>query len=263
MRDLASLQRAFQRHVYRPGRAMERAVLATRRASAGRRLGIYADAYRLRLVEALGIDYPVLRELLGEERFNRATSELIAVLPSRHRNLRWYGGELADFLARSPRWRRPARLAEMAQFEWALGLAFDAADRALATIEDAARVPAADWPAMRIQLHPSVRLLHLRSNAPQTWLALSKGRTPPAAAMRARAAHWLVWRQGHEPYYRALPADEAWALAAAAKGRNFGALCEGLRKHVGDAHAAQRAARLLKGWLGEGLVSAIAQRSSV
>jgi len=56
MKDLAALQRSFQRHVYRPGRAMERSVLATPRANAGRRLGVYADGYRARLVEALGTD---------------------------------------------------------------------------------------------------------------------------------------------------------------------------------------------------------------
>jgi len=236
---------------------MELAVLATPRANAARRLGIYANAYRLRLVEALGTDYPALRGLLGERGFNRMMREFIAAQPSRHRNLRWYGGELAQFLARSPRWRRRPLHAEMAQFEWALGLAFDALDASPATVDDVSRIPAADWPGMRLQLDPSVQLPSLRSNAPQVWRAASAGRKPPHAVTRVRPVSWLVWRKGHEPFYRVLPPDEAWALGATAKGRNFGALCEGLRKHVGDARAAQRAAQLLKGWLGEGLISAI------
>lgn len=257
MKNLASLQRAFQRHVYQPGRAMERAVLAAPRANAQRRLGIYANAYRLRLVEALGTDYPALRGLLEESGFNRMMREFIAAQPSRHRNLRWYGGELAGFLARSPRWRRRPLLAELAQFEWALGLAFDALDASPATVDEVGRVPPADWPAMRLQLDPSVQLLSLRSNAPQVWRVVSEGGKPPSAVARARPVSWLVWRKGHEPFYRALPSDEAWALGAAVKGRSFGALCDGLRHYVDEAHAAQRAAQLLKGWLNEGLVSAI------
>ena len=260
MKDLASLQRAFQRHVYRPGRAMERAVQATPRASAARRLGVYADAYRLRLVEALGSDYPGLLGLLGEAGFDRLMREFIAAHPSRQPNLRWYGAELARFLARAPRWRRRPLLAELARFEWALGLAFDAADAPPATPEEIARVPAADWPGMRLRLHPSVQLLWLRGNAARVWRAASAGRKRPAAAMRLRPVGWLVWRKGHEPFYRSLPPEEAWALGAAGRGRDFAALAGGLRRFVGAGRAAQTAAQLLRNWLSEGLVCAIEPR---
>ena len=257
MNDLASLQRAFQRHVYRPGRAMERAVLATPQANAGRRLGVYAGAYRARLVEALGNDYPALHAVLGEHAFDRAMRRFIAARPSRTSNLRWYGGQLASFLARSPRWGRRPLLADLARFEWALGLAFDAADAPLVGPEEAARVSAADWPGMRLRLHPSVQRLWLRSAAPQAWTRHILGRGAPVDGSRRPESAWLVWRKDQEPFFRALPPEEAWALGAAARGRSFGALCQGIRRFVGGAHAAQRAAQLLKGWLVEGLVCAI------
>jgi hypothetical protein len=271
LKDLASLQRAFQRHVYRPGRAMERAVLATPRAAAARRLGVYANAYRSRLVEALGKDYPGLQGVLGERGFDRMMHEFITAHPSRFPNLRWYGGELARFLARSPRWRRQPLLAELARFEWALGLAFDAADAPPATAQEVARVPAADWPGMRLRLHPSVRLLWLRSNAPQVWRAASAGRKSPAAASGLRPSAWLVWRKGHQPFYRSLAPEEAWALSAVARGRDFAALSGGLRRFVGAGRAAQASAQFLRNWLAEGLISGVelpvarrrAQRSSV
>jgi hypothetical protein len=127
----------------------------------------------------------------------------------------------------------------------------------LTTAEEVGRIPAADWPGMRLRLHPSVQLADLRSNAPQVWRATSAGRKAPAVAMRRRPVHWLVWRKGHEPFYRALSREEAWALDTVAKGRSFSDLCEGLPRHVRGVHAAQRAAQLLKGWLEEGLVRAI------
>jgi len=257
MRDLASLQRAFQRHVDRPGRAMQRAVLSTPRANAARRLGVYADAYRSRLVEALGNDYPALQGLLGESGFARMMREFIAAHPSRHPNLRWYGGELADFLARSARWRRRPLLAELARFEWALGLAFDAADAPAVTVEAVSRVPASAWPAMRLRLHPSVRQIRLRTNAPRIWRAASKGHKPPATAAQNRPAPWLVWRKGLTPCYRPLPDDEARALELAARGRNFAALSVALRRFVGEERAALLCAQLLRSWLNEGLVCGI------
>ncbi|MFY9314680.1 MAG: DNA-binding domain-containing protein [Burkholderiales bacterium] len=257
MSELASLQRAFQRHVYRPGRAMEAAVLATARAGAARRLGVYADAYRLRLVEALANDHPALQGLLGEAGFDRMMRAYIAARPSRHANLRWYGGGLARYLSRSRQWRRRPQLAELARFEWALGLAFDAGDAPVTTAEELARIAPEKWPGMQLRLNPSVQLVDLRSNAPQTWRAATTGRRPPAARLAPRPTRWLVWRKQFEPFYRALPADESWALAAAARGHDFAALSAGLRRYSGAANAAQTAAQMLRNWLSEGLICGV------
>ena len=254
MKQLTALQNVFQRHVHRPARAMEHAVLATARAGAARRLSIYADAYRSRLVEALATDYPALREWLGADEFKALVLAFVAAHPSRFANLRWYGGDLARFLARSPVWRKRPLLAELAAFEWALGLAFDAADAPLLEAGALANVPARSWPALTFRLHPSVQRLALRGDAPRMWQwAQDRGRRP-APAMRREPVAWIVWRKGFAPFYRALPADEAWALAAVARGRNFGAVCGGLRRFTGAAGAAQRAAQLLRNWLAEGLI---------
>lgn len=257
MSRLAELQRDFQRHVDHPGRTMSREVTGGPRAGAARRLGIYAEAYRLRLVEALGNDYPALRAVLGEAGFDGAMRAFIAAHPSRYPNLRWYGGDVAGYLARAPRWRRRPPLAELARFEWALGLAFDAADAPPATAEEVARVPPADWPGLRLRLQPSVQLLSLRGNAPQVWRAAVSGGKPPSAYRRRNSATWLVWRRGFEPFYRALAPAEAWALGAAARGRDFAAIAGGLRRHAGAKGAALAAAQFLRNWLAEGLIRAI------
>ena len=256
MKDLAALQRAFQRHVYRPARAMERAVLATPRAGAARRLSIYADGYHSRLVDALANDYPAMRALLGEGTFNAAMREYVVAHPSRCANLRWYGGGLARFLARSPRWRTRPVLGELAAFEWALGLAFDAGDAPWLEAEQVARIPAGDWPDMRFALHPSARQLKLRSNAPRIWQwTEDRGRKPKEVLFEEPVA-WLVWRKEQTPFYRVLAPDEAWALAAIGRGRSFGAVCNGLRGFAGAAGAAQRGAQLLRNWIAEELICA-------
>lgn len=257
MKDLASLQRAFQRHVYQPGHTMARDVVSTPRAGAARRLGVYADAYRSRLAEALASDYPALQGLLGEKRFDAMMREFVAGHPSRHANLRWYGADLARFLSHEPRWQARPLLAELARFEWALGLAFDAADARPATAEEVARRAPADWPAMRLRLVPSVRQLRLLSNAPDVWRAVSAGRRPPSARMRPEPLGWLIWRKSHEPFYRALPPEEAWALGALARGRDFESLVRGLRRFVGAGRAAQSSAQFLRNWLAEELICGV------
>jgi hypothetical protein len=257
MTDLASLQCAFQRHIDRPTRVMTRTVLATPRADAGRRLGVYSDGYRSRLIEALANDYPALRCTLGEARFDGTMRAFIAAHPSRHANLRWYGGELADFLSRAPRCRRRPLLAELARFEWALGLAFDAADAPLAAAQDAAAVPAHRWPVMRLALHPSVHRLDLRTNAPALWLAAVRRRVLPRGVLRRRPRAWLIWRKEHAPYFRSLARDEAVALALAARGADFAAIGRSLARSAGGGNAALRAAQLLRNWLDEGLISAV------
>jgi len=247
---LAPLQRAFQRHVFAPSAAMARQVAAGPRAGAARRLDVYAGAYRARLVEALEADYPALRLQLGERRFRRLAHGFIAARPSTFRNLRWYGADLARLLGRSP-------LAELARFEWAIGLAFDAADAPLLSEADLARIAPARWPRLRFRLHPSMQRLALRGNAPELWRAAIRERKRVGPKSRRRPAPWLVWRKGFEPYYRALAADEAWALDAVARGRSFAVVCRGLRRWAGDAGAARRGAQLLRNWLAEGLLTEV------
>ncbi len=255
MTRLARLQRAFQHHIDWPGAPMQAAVAPGPRADASRRLGVYAEAYRLRLVEALGNDYPALRFTLGEAGFARRMREFVEARPSRHANLRWYGAELSRHLARAAA-RRPL-LAELARFEWALGLAFDAADAPPATVADVARIPSAGWPRLRLRLHPSVQRVELFTNAPDVWRAAVRHERRLAARRLLEPRSWLVWRKDLEPFYRALSGDEARALAFAARGWRFGRLCGGLRDIVGTDQAAPRAASLLKAWLNEGLIGAI------
>ncbi|PJB07711.1 MAG: DUF2063 domain-containing protein, partial [Hydrogenophilales bacterium CG_4_9_14_3_um_filter_63_34] len=79
--------------------AVRDAIVDDARVGAERRLKIYHDAYRLRLIEALSKAYPNLFRLLGDALFERMARSYIAAHPSGYRNLRWYGGELAEHLA--------------------------------------------------------------------------------------------------------------------------------------------------------------------
>ncbi len=258
MTSLQALQRDIQRYVMWPDapRALGglRHIVDAGRLSAPQRLGLYAVGYQLRLIEALQTDYPVVLGLVGEDRFDALARSYSTANPSRHPNLRWYGAGFAAHLRKQAA-RRPV-LAEVAQFEWAVGLAFDAADAPVIALEDMARVSPELWPGLGFTLHPAVQRFSLQWNAPALWAAHSDG-----AALRARKAAapqtWGLWRREQTPRYRQLPADEAWALNAVARGRNFAQLCAGLCRWVPEDQAPVRAATLLKTWVAEGMLSSI------
>src|SRR5476649_2318429 len=137
MSALDTLQGDFQNYVL--GVAGERpAILGAVREQYGlkadARLAIYYNAYRIRLREALSESYDKTWSYVGDEMFAELADSYIAAHPSRHANLRWFGGgfsaHLALALADHP------YIAELAAFEWTLGLAFDAADAAPLDIAD-------------------------------------------------------------------------------------------------------------------------------
>ncbi len=224
---------------------MQRCVLTGDRTF-GPRLAIYQRAYRARLVEALALAYPVLKDSLGPRRFNAAATAYIAATPSAQRSIRWYGASFDRGFR--------GMHADLARWEWLLGEVFDAADDTAMTLEALARVDPAAWPALRLRLHGTLRFYTSTSNAVACWKALGAGERSLPALDIDTAISWVVWRRDLRIRFRSVPADEARALAQLATGASFSALCDVLAAGL-DAHgAAVRAATLLKGWIGEGLI---------
>ena len=257
MSSLQRLQREFQRHVFAPGPLMSRRIDTTATLGADTRLAIYADGYRLRLVAALRSEFPALAAWLGERGFDRLAHGYVAAHPSRQPNLRWFGDALSRFLARDPAWARRPALAELAALEYAIGLAFDAADTPPLCFEDLAAIPGDAWPELRFALHPSTRRLDLRWNTPKLWKAWATAEprpAPPEARRHREAQPWLVWRNDFVPQLRRLEADEAWALGTLQRGATFARICAGLCRWAGEVEAPLRAASLLKGWVAEQMI---------
>ncbi len=255
---ITSLEQQFQGYVLRARPGIERSVVATAQADALVRLKVYADAYRLRLLEVLGKDYPALRKLVGDAGFSRLGRAYIDAHPSDTPSVRWFGRHLAVFLRKQAAFRRRPVLAEMAEFEWRQAEAFDAPDAAVISMQQVTSIPAGSWAHMRLALHPSLRRLDLVWNVPVLWQALQtrrKARRKPRATVAPAA--WLLWRSGLEVRWRSLAADEAAALDAVAAGETFAQVCERLSARIAADQLPLHAAGLLKRWVADGLVAAI------
>jgi hypothetical protein len=258
MTGLPRLQADFQEYVLRFEGPAQDLVIGTERANAATRLGIYTEAYRLRLLEALDANYPVLHQWIGAQPFRDLGGAYIDVCPSNHYNIRYFGDQLPRFLTVVEPYCNTPALSEMATLEWALTVAFDAADCGAITTEQIAAIPADLWPSMKITLHPSVQRLDLHWNVPALWKAIHEHREYSEPDSQSIPIGWVIWRQQLSPYFRSLDVDEAWSLDAARRGEDFSAICDGLCEWIDAQHVATHAAGLLKRWVTDGLIGNIA-----
>lgn len=242
MSALASAQAGLQERILHGDAAVFPRV---RGADAAQRLRIYADAYRLRLVDILGNDFPATRDALGESAFAAFAERYLHAHPPAHPSVRHVGGAFADWLAAEA--DAPRGLHELARFEWLQAAVFDAADAAALGIDELAALPAEAWPQLRLRLHPATQLLD------SARLAIVGG--APACSDVVSPARWLLWRDPDgDVRWRQLEDDEAGALHALAANATFGDVCERLSAIHDD--GALRAASLLRRWLADGLIAA-------
>jgi hypothetical protein len=175
------------------------------------------------------------------------------------RNLRWFGEGMAEFLRNDARFSAEPVLAELAGFEWAQGLAFDAADATQLDFDALASVPPEDWPHLRFVGHTSLQLIQTQWNVVAIWHAQRENRALPPATRLEQPATIGVWRKDDQTYFRSLDRDEAWLWRSLAGGTTFGDACSrlALRMDSDDAGAAQSAASLLRTWVNEGWIQAV------
>lgn len=238
---------------------LQKAVKVPSHADPVGRLEVYANAYRERLRETLGKDYPVLLRLLGPAVFADLAYAYIDATQSRSPNIRWYGAALAPFVARQQGLDPAAH--DMALFEWALGLAFDAADAAPLAVADLAAVPPQDWAGLRFILHAGLQVVGLKHAVTDWWLAvqdLDPDAAPPASPAATGGQAWAVWRGSDGVRFRLLETDEADLLGAAGDHADFGSLCGLLAMGHGEMQAAPRAAGLLRNWVESGWITGLA-----
>ena len=253
-RQLAATEARFQANVLSGDPAIDAEIDGDSEAFRDTRLGIYRDAYRLRLIEVLGTDYEVLHKYLGDALFDAAARDYLAAHPSIFRNVRWFGARLAEFLRATPRYATHPVLAELAQFEWTLGLAFDSPDEDAVRFEEVAAVPPEAWSELRFSPHAALRVIDLRTNAVAIWKEIDD-KDSFEVEISAEPVTWAIWRKLHSPFFRSLADDEAWALKAMLARASFGEICAGLCAWVAEEDAAARAAGLLRGWVEEGWIA--------
>jgi hypothetical protein len=259
---LRELQQDMQRHLLGEASAVTAAIVDAPPLPAAERLAIYRNAYQVRLIDALHDTYPILHGLLGDEVWVALGRAYVAAHPSVFRSIRWYGGELADFLARCPPYGDEPILAEVALLEWTLAEVFDAQDAKGLQRAALAAVDPALWESLTFKFHPSLRRLEFSWNTAAVWKAMSADESPPRPEVATAPVPWLLWRQNLQNYFRSMSGVESAALDSALRGRSFGEICEDLSALLPVEEIPAAAAGLLATWADSGILCGIGDAGS-
>ncbi|MCP4331072.1 MAG: DUF2063 domain-containing protein [Gammaproteobacteria bacterium] len=258
MSHLRELQLRFQDYLVGGSEAIEADIVSTENALAEHRLGAYYNAYRIRLINALAVDYPALEKTLGREAFENLALDYLQRYPSRQASVRWFGQQLPAYLAEYYQGEDAGFVCELANYEWAQTTVFDASDSVeLFQLEDMARVAAEAWPQLTFEFKAAMLWLDLHWNVPQIETALDNGQELPQRQHSETAQRWLLWRRDYKTHWRSLDVHEAWALEQATNGANFAEICEGLLEWVDAQQIALIAAGFLKQWISDQLLTRV------
>ncbi len=256
--DLESLQRLILRLIASPPEASREMVddagsviVGDQRLDAHARLEIYASAYFQRLLDVLREDFPATRAVLGDETFTRLVREYLAAHPPSEPSVFGVGRFLPAFLAKS----REIQdfVADLAALERSTIEVFHGPD-AVALSADAMRAIAPErWAALVMRTHPAMKLLDCGFDVGPVMRAIAER----AAWSRPAAAPVtiVVWRQSSQVYYRTLETGEREALALAAGGATFAAICAAASEKI-EGDAVEAINRMLARWLSDGLLVA-------
>jgi hypothetical protein len=258
MTHLRKLQLRFQDYLIGGAEDIEQDIVSTADALAEHRLGTYYNAYRIRLIDCLAVDYSALEKFLGREAFENMTLDYLRLYPSNHPSVRWFGKNLPAYLQQYYNGDSAEFVQEMASYEWAHTIVFDAADsEQLFQLEDMAQVPAEAWPELRFEFQPAMVWLDLHWNVPLLKSALDAATELPPQQRTDYPQRWLLWRQDMKTHWRSLEVHEAWAIEQAVNGVNFAQICEGLLEWIDESQVALVGAGFLKQWVSDKLVASL------
>ena len=187
---LASLQKAVARAVMQPltrnermravgpaGESMRRYaaryIKPNDRLTSFERLEIYNRQYWYRVLGSMAEDFPGLRAILGERRFDDMCRAYLTECPSQSFTLRNLGSRLEVWLRRNPQWLRGKKILalDMVRLEWADIEAFDGEAEEVLRPEELDGVSA---PKLTLRLQPYVQLLDLHYPVDDLLLEIKK-----------------------------------------------------------------------------------------
>jgi hypothetical protein len=261
---LKALQRTMARAVMQPltssermqrtapdGKTMrryaERFIKPNDRLTSFERLEIYNRQYWFRLLSSMIEDFPGLRAVLGDRRFDAMCKAYIVDCPSRSFTLRNLGAQLESWLRKHPRWAgtKHALAVDIARLEWADIEAFDGAAEPVLRPENLGSDAGAN---LRLRLQRYVRLLDLRYPVDDLLLEVRKEdedtdfasnafqerhkrkRVQAVAKLKPAAIFLAVHRVDDSVYFRRIEREEFAILSALRADKTLGQAIAGAFK---------------------------------
>jgi hypothetical protein len=249
MSQLASLQARFVDALLGAADAPLPAVRSSAGFSTQQRFGVYANAYRRRLIEAMGSVYERCLQVVGDSEFEVQALDYVQSHPPGTRALRWYANDFPEWLR--TRVSAPPWMADLAVIDRGLRRAFDAADAPALLRDSLLALAPAQWTGLRFSWHPSLSVDHCAIDAIGRW----RGDTGQEATAPNRCATTALafWREEEQTYFRSLADPEFELLQRLRADVPLAEAC----LLLGGAMPIDAAAAALLGFVDSGWVSAI------
>jgi Putative DNA-binding domain len=207
------------------------------------RLEIYNRQYWFRVLSSMIEDFPGLRAVLGERRFEEMAKVYLCDNPSQSFTLRNLGSRLEAWLRKHPKWAgiKQKLALDIARLEWADIEAFDGKAEEALRPED---LSAGAGPNLRLKLQPYIQLLDLRYPVDDLLLEVRKEdedtdfasnafqerrkhkRAQTVAKLKPAEIYLVVHRVDYSVYFRRVDREEFLILSALRQGRPLGKALE-------------------------------------
>ena len=162
-----------------------------------RRFDVYRNNVVAGLIAALGDAYPVVSRLVGLEFFRAMAAAYVTRHPPQSPILLAYGAGFPRFLASFPPVKSLPYLSDVARIERAWVEAYHAPDQNPAEVTPLLTLPPARLGAVRVSLHPSLRLIASHFPALTIWQSNLPGNTPAPVDLTIGETA-LILRPRHE-----------------------------------------------------------------
>jgi hypothetical protein len=144
-----------------------------------RRFDVYRNNVTVGLVNALGANFPAIKNLLGTVYFEGLARDYARAHPPRSPLMFEFGSEFAEYLSKMPDLERYPYLADVARLESIWLQSYHAADAEPLAVERLAQMSPDDVPNLRLQKHPAAQVF-LSAYAVATIMASNRGAKPQA-----------------------------------------------------------------------------------
>ena len=215
---LPDLQTALAEHVVGHDRAELLASVVGDSIPAAARLRVHRHHVLHSLGTALAATFPTVQALVGDEFFRGMARTFVAHdLPSQP-VLSEYGAAFPSFVeSYGPAGGLPY-LADIAQLDWALNVAFHSPAEPRLASADLALIPVEQLPAKSVSLAPGAAVLRSIYPIDRIWAAAQSRASDEMVDLNSGAARLLVLRRPDDAGFVSLSAGEASFLEALAAG---------------------------------------------
>ena len=226
MRGFAERQRDFAAALLDPGRPPPRGLVGPDGKASARRFAVYRNNVVTGLIEALGAAFPAVRRIVGDQFFRAMAGAYAAADPPRSPIVLAYGAGFADFIgAFEPAGPLPY-LRDVARIERAWTESYHAPEASPLDPSALGPIEPERISELRLQLHPSARVVQSRFPALTVWRMNVDDGVPAPVDLEQGGEDALVARPGAEVEVRRLPAGGAAFIRALAEELSLGAAAE-------------------------------------